>query len=128
MQINPTRNGGRLLTGDTPHGTFRVEWDAEGNLLSEWIEIRDPSQPQPKPESPEKPAPAPKKPHGIGPGTWLYHAIQAVTFGRVRHGLQCERRRRAMDQAGWKQAPMMVIGWVWGWVVKKYRERNGVDG
>jgi len=39
MRITPTQSGGRILKGDTPHGAFCVEWDADADtrmlLISE---------------------------------------------------------------------------------------------
>ena len=43
MKILKLKSGGRLVLGNTPHGRFRVEWDAQGRLVSEWIEIREPA-------------------------------------------------------------------------------------
>lgn len=48
MHFKPTPSGGRLLTGDLPHGKFRVEWDARGRLISEFCEPRTPPQRIPK--------------------------------------------------------------------------------
>lgn len=42
IRAAPTSSGGRVITGDTPYGRFRVEWDADGQLVSEWIEMRSP--------------------------------------------------------------------------------------
>ena len=47
MKFNPTPTHGRLLQGDTPYGKFRVEWAADGTLISESIEIRRPPEPIP---------------------------------------------------------------------------------
>lgn len=42
MKITPTKNGGRIVEGDTRNGKFRVEWDADGVQISESMEIREP--------------------------------------------------------------------------------------
>lgn len=42
MRFARLSSGHHLAEADTPHGRFRVEWDARGNLVSEWIEIREP--------------------------------------------------------------------------------------
>lgn len=46
MRFHPTPTHGRIVTGDTPYGKFRVEWAADGTLISESIEIREP-EPEP---------------------------------------------------------------------------------
>jgi len=45
MLIAETQSGGRIVEGDVPLGKYRVEWNAAGELVSETIEIRDPSLP-----------------------------------------------------------------------------------
>lgn len=47
MRIKPTPSGGRIIEGDTPHGRFRIETDAEGNYPAGKIEIRTPIVPEP---------------------------------------------------------------------------------
>lgn len=44
MSIRPTEGGGRVAYGDTPWGAYRVEWDRDGRLVSELVDIRDPEQ------------------------------------------------------------------------------------
>lgn len=51
MRFKPTTEGGRIAEGDTPFGKYRAVWDAEGNLLSACMEIKDP------PARPPRPAP-----------------------------------------------------------------------
>lgn len=43
MIFKPTPTGGRLAEGDTPHGRYRVEWDAAGELVSDECEPRNPN-------------------------------------------------------------------------------------
>lgn len=48
-------NNGRLAAGNTPWGDYRVEWDADGNLISHSITIKTP-QPNLAPNLPDDPA------------------------------------------------------------------------
>jgi len=49
MRFNETPSGGRIASGTLPNGTYRVEWDADGNLISESCTIKEPPAPPPKP-------------------------------------------------------------------------------
>jgi len=62
MMFRPTQSGGRVASGDTPFGSFRVEWDAEGNLIRESCEIKTLFVPKPKPDK------CPRCPTGIMQG------------------------------------------------------------
>lgn len=42
MIFKPTPTGGRLAQGDTPYGSYRVEWDAAGELIACECEPRNP--------------------------------------------------------------------------------------
>jgi len=42
MRLKPTQDGGRVAEGDTPWGTYRVEWSKQGNLLTHHINIKEP--------------------------------------------------------------------------------------
>lgn len=42
MQFRPTPSGGRALRGHTSFGAFEVEWDVNGKLLSEHVDIWSP--------------------------------------------------------------------------------------
>ena len=42
LSLKPTPNGGRRIEFDTPRGVGHAEWDAEGNLVSQSVEIREP--------------------------------------------------------------------------------------
>lgn len=43
MMFKPTTTEGRVAEGKTPYGDYRVEWDADGNLISESCEIKHPA-------------------------------------------------------------------------------------
>lgn len=45
MIFTPTKSGGRLLSGDTAFGRFRIEFDSAGVLIGYEMELRD--QPPP---------------------------------------------------------------------------------
>lgn len=45
MSIRPTETGGRVAYGTTPWGDYLVEWDADGNLVSESCVVKDPATP-----------------------------------------------------------------------------------
>lgn len=57
MNIQGTVAGGRRVSGFTPWGDYRVEWDADGNLISHSITIKTP-QPNLAPGLPTDPAEA----------------------------------------------------------------------
>ena len=40
--VRPTDSGGHVASGDMTFGHYRVEWDRDGKLVSEQIEIREP--------------------------------------------------------------------------------------
>lgn len=84
MQIYVTKQGGRVVQGDTPHGRFRVEWDADGALVSESI---------------EKPA---------GPGDIIAAITSAVG---IKPCGKCAARRASMNSAGWRGLPGLWRRW-----------------
>ena len=43
MIYKPTLTGGRLLVGDTPFGSFRIEWDSANELVSIEHKPKEPS-------------------------------------------------------------------------------------
>lgn len=45
MRLSSSPSNGRILEGDTAFGKFRVEWAADGSLLSQSMEIRTPPAP-----------------------------------------------------------------------------------
>jgi hypothetical protein len=45
IAFNPTPHGGRVVIGDTPYGKFQIEWDADGQLVSESCTIKTPNTP-----------------------------------------------------------------------------------
>ena len=89
--IKPTPSRGRVVAGDTPWGKFRVEWDANGKLISESIEIRTPTQPTDTPPTPSI----------LRPGDVLSYAIQAVTGKPAATCGPCAAHVREMNQRGW---------------------------
>ena len=93
MRIRPVNDHGRILTGDTPWGRFRVEWDAGGNLVSHEIEIRTPI-------SAAAPTHA-ENPCTTGPGALLKRAIQTMTGDTPGPGCACNRRCKKMNDWGW---------------------------
>lgn len=44
MRFKPTPTGGRIAEGKTPFGDYRAEWDADGKLVAESCELRDPAK------------------------------------------------------------------------------------
>jgi len=44
MSLETRLGGGRIARGDTPYGNYTVEWDAEGQLVAEQIELRTPDK------------------------------------------------------------------------------------
>lgn len=42
MRFSPSKQGGRIASGSTPWGDFRVEWDAAGRLVAEGLMLREP--------------------------------------------------------------------------------------
>lgn len=48
MSFKPTRTGGRVVVVDGLYGKARVEWDADGKLVSQSLEMRDPRHPTPE--------------------------------------------------------------------------------
>jgi YD repeat-containing protein len=44
LKFYPTPAGGRVAEGVTPYGRYRVEWDADGRLLSSELELRHPDR------------------------------------------------------------------------------------
>lgn len=91
MIIKPTQHGGRIAIGDTPFGAFRVEWDADGKLMSEHIEIKNPT----------RPAETPSKPSSLRPGDVLSYAIQAVTGKPAATCGPCAAHVRKLNNRGW---------------------------
>jgi len=53
MIFKPTKTGGRLASGDTPYGSYAVEWNREGQVISQTLNLREPPT-----------GPAPAKPPG----------------------------------------------------------------
>ncbi|MCX5658587.1 MAG: hypothetical protein NTW19_02560 [Planctomycetota bacterium] len=47
MQFSPTKDGGRVASGSTPWGDYRVEWDARGRLVAQAMTARRPEGPAP---------------------------------------------------------------------------------
>lgn len=45
--FKPRPGGGRIASGETRFGTYRAEWDAEGNLISHSIEMMEHRTPNP---------------------------------------------------------------------------------
>lgn len=43
MRFQPTENGGRVVTGDTQFGKFRVEWSPGGEIVGHELIIRNPA-------------------------------------------------------------------------------------
>ena len=39
--FKPTEEGGRVAFAETPHGKYYIEWDSEGELVSQEIDIFD---------------------------------------------------------------------------------------
>ena len=48
MSLETRLGGGRIARGDTPYGNYTVEWDAEGQLVAENLEIRKPEPEKPR--------------------------------------------------------------------------------
>lgn len=44
LKFAATKENGRVVEGSGAYGSFRVEWDHTGKLLSESIEIRTPPE------------------------------------------------------------------------------------
>ena len=49
MRFFIPHSGGRVVIGDTACGSFRVEWDSTGKLISESCTIIEAPSPPPKP-------------------------------------------------------------------------------
>lgn len=57
MRYAPTPSNGRIAEGRTPFGSYRVEWDAAGGLISAWCN-----------PTPFEPPPVAKRPPGAKGG------------------------------------------------------------
>ena len=91
MRIRSTATDGRIVEGDTSYGCFRVEWAADGALVSHEIEIRTPQQ------APQTPA----TPSIMRPGDVLAWAIQHVTGKPAATCGTCAVHVRTMNEKGW---------------------------
>ncbi|MGB0970425.1 MAG: hypothetical protein ACPGVG_05615, partial [Mycobacterium sp.] len=47
MSIRPTESGGRIAYAQTPWGDYCVVWDADGNLVSQVVAIKEPGGTEP---------------------------------------------------------------------------------
>jgi hypothetical protein len=77
QSIKPTQSGGRRIEFDTPFGQGHAEWDADGRLVSESLEIR---------------SPVPQRSRGLG---------DTIAKGTKLIGIKpcggCDRRRRLLN-------------------------------
>ena len=113
MRLGPTADGdGRVASGVTPYGRYRVEWDADGQLVSAELSKAEPPKAKPVRDSLAS-GRAPRTGRLMPPGTWLVNAIALITIGLVRPCTGCKSRARAMDRAGWKGLPVLLLRWCW---------------
>lgn len=79
---------------------------------------QDPQDPQDTPEHPVPPESTRPNTRRFGwrvtpPGTWLSQLIAVVGFGLIHHCPRCSNRAKALDAAGWRGLPGLVVGAVW---------------
>ena len=106
MICKPTPAGGRLVTGDTPHGSFRFETDKDNSLISWSMDSSTPAEPRPVPIMPGQTV----QPRRIArPGDWLSACVYVATFGAVDPCRACRGRRSRLNSAGWRRAWKLII-------------------
>jgi hypothetical protein len=93
MMLRPTLNHGRILTGNTPHGRFHFEMDADGVLVLYDFEIRDPTTGSSKPPV--------KWSITDGPGGLLHAVIAKITGETELPSCSCSKHIATMNEKGW---------------------------
>ena len=83
MKLTPTTTGGRVVEGDTPWGTFRVEWGPDDVMISENMDKRTPAT---------LPGTAQRKRNG--PGTFISNGLKRLGAKPCRG---CNKRATWLD-------------------------------